>query len=401
MRRLEPGLTGAILVSLLTLALACTSPAPESGEGGHEDHDEDRHVERVSLTEQAYTTSGISVAPIELRALTSSVRVTGTLSYDERKMAIATARIGGRITKVVADYGQHVAKGAALAWIDSPELGAAQADYRRAVSMTRLRKAEYDRALLLVEGQAISRGELLRREADLRATEADLQTAEQKLHILGLSQDDVQTLAGNGAEAGHVYPVRAPLGGRVTERRAVPGRVVEPADELFTIASLDTLWLFLQVFEKDLPSVSEGASVTLTCESHPDERFRGTIDFVGQVLDAHSRTVSARAVIDNPHGDLKPGMFVYATIETGSSTETPTLRTAVPAAAVADIDGANVVFVEVDERAFELREITVGRAAGDWVEVRSGVAEGEPIAVSGVFTLKSEVQKGGLEGHEH
>jgi cobalt-zinc-cadmium efflux system membrane fusion protein len=401
MKRLDPGLAKAILVSLLTLALACTSPAPESDEGGHEDHDEDRHVERVSLTEQAYATSGISVAPVELRALTSSVRVTGTLSYDERKMAIATARIGGRITRVVADYGQQVAEGAALAWIDSPELGAAQADYRRAVSMTRLRKAEYDRALLLVEGEAISRGELLRREADLRATEADLQTAEQKLHILGLSQDDVQTLAGNGTEAEHVYPVRAPLGGRVTERRAVPGRVVGPDNELFTIASLDTLWLFLQVFEKDLPSVSEGASVTLTCESHPDERFRGTIDFVGQVLDPHSRTVSARAVIDNPHGDLKPGMFVYATIESASSTETPTLGTAVPAVAVADIDGANVVFVQVDERTFELREITVGRAAGDWVEVRSGVEEGEPIAVADVFTLKSEVQKGGLEGHEH
>ncbi len=401
MKRLEAGLAVAILVSLLTLALACTSPAPESGEGGHEDHDEDRHVERVSLTEQAYATSGISVAPVELRALTSSVRVTGTLSYDERKMAIATARIGGRITRVVADYGQHVAEGVALAWIDSPELGAAQADYRRAVSMTRLREAEYDRALLLVEGRAISRGELLRREADLRATEADLQTAEQKLHILGLSQDDVAALSANGSEAGHVYPVRAPLGGRVTERRAVPGRVVEPDEELFTIASLDTLWLFLQVFEKDLPSIAEGAAVTLTCESHPDERFRGTIDFVGEVLDPHSRTVSARAVIENRHGDLRPGMFVYATIEIEPRPETVATGLTVPVRAVTEIDGASAVFVEVGERTFEIREIEPGRTAGEWIEVLAGVTEGELVAVSGVFTLKSEVRKGGLEGHEH
>ena len=69
------------------------------------------------------------------------------------------------------------------------------------------------------------------------------------------------------------------------------------------------------MFEKDLPAVMVGAAVTLTCESHPAHHFAGTVDFVGQVLDPHSRTVQARAVIDNTDGKLKPGMFVYASIE--------------------------------------------------------------------------------------
>ena len=401
MNHTEGGIATATIAALLALTVACTTPPPEPSGDDHADHDEGRHVERVTLSAEAYAASGITVAPAEARAIAPTVQVTGTLSYDERKMAIATARIGGRITKVVADYGQRVAPGTVLTWIDSPELGAAQADYRRAVSMSRLRKAEYDRALLLIEGQAISRGELLRREADFQAAEADRQTAEQKLHILGLSQDEVQALPGNGSRAVHVYPVRAAIGGRVTERRAVHGRVVAPDDELFTIASLDTLWLFVQVFEKDLPSVSEGAAVTLTCESHPDDRFRGTIDFVGQVLDPHSRTVPARAVIDNPRGDLRPGMFVYATIEAEPSAESVTAGPAVPSRAVAEIDGASTVFVRVDERTFEIRKIAAGRTTDEWVEVRSGLAEGEPIAVTGVFTLKSEVQKGGLEEHEH
>jgi len=386
---------------MVAFVVACTSPESPPDHDERAEHPEDEHTERVSFSEEAYASSGITVAPVAARAITPSVRVTGTLSYDERKMAIATARVGGRITRIVADYGQKVAPGTVLAWIDSPELGAAQADYRRATSMSRLRKAEYDRALLLVEGQALSRGELLRREADLRAAEADLQTAEQKLHILGLSQDEVRALSGNGSESGHVYPVRAPLGGRVTERRAIQGKVVEPDDELFTIASLDTLWLFLQVFEKDLPSVAEGANVTLTCESHPDDRFRGTIDFVGEVLDPHRRTIPARAVIDNLHGDLKPGMFVYATVEAEPARETELMRPTVPVRAIAEIDGASAVFVRVDERTFEIRKIAVGRTVGEWAEVLSGLEEGEPIAVSGVFTLESEVQKGGLEGHEH
>lgn len=385
-------------VAWISFSVACTGGAPDQAPDDHDDHE---RSDRLTLSREAYAISGIEVAPVEVRTMTPTVRVTGTLSYDERKMAIATARIGGRITRVVADYGQRVAAGEALAWIDSPELGAAQADFRRAESMNGLRKAEHDRALLLLEGHAISRGELLRREADWRAAEADLQTAEHKLHILGLSQGDVDALSGNGSEAGHVYAVRSPVGGRVTERDTVPGRVVAPDDELFTVAELDSLWLFLHVFEKDLPSITEGASVTLTCESHPDDRFRGTIDFVGQVLDPHSRTVSARAVIDNPDLDLKPGMFVYATIEAkaGEGAEAP--RLAVPVNTVADVDGASVVFVEVQERSFEIRPVVLGEVAGEWVEVRSGLTEGERIAVSGVFTLKSEAQKGGLEGHDH
>jgi len=386
------------VVACIALGGACSSGPAEHVPAHEDDHE---RIDRLTLSAEAYKTARITVAPAAARVMAPTVRVTGTLSYDERRMAIATARIGGRIARVVADYGQPVSAGEALAWIDSPDLGAGQAEYRRAVTMTRLRKAEYERAELLLEGQAISRGELLRREADWRAAQAELQTAEQKLLIMGLSQPEVKALSKDGAEVGHVYPVRAAIDGRVTERRAVLGRVVAADDELFTIAELDSLWLFLQVFEKDLPSVTQGAVVTLTCESHPEDRFRGTIDFVGEVLDPHTRTVSARAVIANPDGDLKPGMFVYATIESRNADGSADSRLAVPATAVANIEGQDVVFVRSDERSFEVRPVVLGEAVGDWVEVRSGLNEGEPIAVVGVFTLKSEVLKGGLEEHDH
>ena len=386
------------VVACVVLTVGCSSRQEEH----EETHDDDRaQVERLALSPEAYEAAGITIAPATLQALVSTIQVTGTLSYDERRMAIATARIGGRITKVVADYGQLVSRGDPLAWIDSPELGATQADYRRTVSMSRLRKAEYERAELLLEGEAISRGELLRREADWRAAQADRQTAEQKLHILGLSRTDVEALSNDRLDTGHEYPVRASIDGRVTERNAVPGRVVSADDELFTVAELGSLWLFLQIFEKDLPAVRENAAVTLTCESHPEERFRGTIDFVGQVLDRHSRTVSARAVIDNPNGELKPGMFVYASIETQAQDGIAPSRLAVPTNSVASIEGRDIVFVRSAERTFDLRPVVLGQAYGNRVEIRSGLIAGEPIAVSGVFTLKSEAFKGGLEEHHH
>jgi len=386
------------MVACLGLVVACSS-RQEEPEVTHEDDREQGG--QVTLSVEAFEIAGITVAPAETRVLVPTIKVTGTLSYDERRMAIATAHIGGRITAVVADYGQRVSPGEVLAWIDSPELGAAQADYRRAKSMARLRRAEFERAELLLEGQAISRGELLRREVDWRAAQAELQTAEQKLHILGLTPSDIEALSSNQTGAGHEYPVRSPIQGRVTEREAVTGRVVSADDELFTVAELDSLWLFLQVFEKDLPSVREGAAVTLTCESHPEERFRGTIDFVGQVLDPHSRTIQARAVIVNPEGELKPGMFVYASIEAQRADGVAPARLTVPTAAVASLDGRDVVFVQAAERSFEVHAVELGESSGDWVEIRSGISAGEPIAISGVFILKSEVLKGGLEEHHH
>jgi cobalt-zinc-cadmium efflux system membrane fusion protein len=368
---------------------------------GHEDGDEDERSESIALTAAAYDAAGIVVAPVGLEALVPTIQVTGTLSYDERYMAIATARIGGRITKTVVDYGQQVSAGDVLAWIDSPELGAAQAEYGRAVSMSRLKKAEYERSELLLQGRAISLGEKLRREADWRSAEADVQTVEHKLHIIGLSQEDVNALAtaGNGGE--HAYPVRATVDGRITERNAVPGRVVSAEDELFTVAKLNTLWLFLQVFEKDLPAIKEGAKIILACEAHPEDRFLGSIDYVGQVLDSHTRTISARAVIDNPQGKLMPGMFVYADIEAGHGHDSTDPHLAAPREAITSIDGRDVVFVETTERSFEIRPVVLGENDSDWVEIHSGLTAGEKIAISGVFTLKSEAQKGGLEEHHH
>ena len=389
-----------ILAAFACLAslMACSDRPREREEAHEESHD---RANQIVLSTVACEVAGITVAPVGLRTHVPTIRVTGTLSYDERSMAIATARIGGRITKVVADYGQRVSAGETLAWIDSPELGAAQADYLRDESMSRLRQAEYERAELLLQGEAISRGELLRREAEWRAAEAELRTAEQKLHILGLSQADIENLSSNRAGTGHEYPVRAPIDGRVTERNAVPGRVVSADDELFTVARLDSLWLFLQVFEKDLPAVKEGAAVTLTCESHPNDRFSGTIDFVGQVLDPHSRTVQARAVIENPDGELKPGMFVYARVEGRNDGGGEATRLAIPMTAVTSVEGRDVVFVQTAERTFELRPVVPGEVSQGWVEIRSGLAEGEAIAVAGVFALKSELLKGGFEEHGH
>jgi len=390
------------LAAALLLLGACAGEASRATAEHEREHEDDHGAaESIVLTPEAYAEAGISVEPVVRRRLGRTIEVTGNLAYDERRMAVATARIGGRIVEVVADYGQAVSAGDVLAWIDSPELGAAQAELRRALGLTRMREAEHERARLLLEGQAISRGELLRREADWRAAQVELWAAEQKLHLLGLGDEEVGRLADDEARAGTAYPVRAAIAGKVTERDAAPGQVVSPDDTLFVVADLRRLWLFLKLFEKDLPSVTLGTGVTLSCESHPEDRFSGTLDFVGEVLDPHTRTIAARAVIDNRDGKLKPGMFVYAEVDGRDGDGDTAAVLAVPAPALTRIDERDVVFVETGERTFEARPVRPGRRADDWSEILEGLAEGERIVSGGTFTLKSEALKGDLAEHDH
>ncbi len=388
----------------LLLAAGCGSPHPpaERGEAdAHETGAHDRGAHTIALSPEAVESAGIVVEPASLRVLAPTVEATGRLGYDENRMAVATARIGGRVSRVVADYGARVAAGEVLAWIDSAELGAAQADYRRALAAARVRDAEYERARLLLDGQAISRGELLRREGERQTARAELEAAIQTLHLLGLSAADVEVLASESSRPTTVYPVRAPIAGRVTERAASVGQVVTADARLFVVAELGELWLTLQLFEKDLPAVSTGSAVSLECESHPQHRFEGRIDYVAEVVDPHSRTIAARAVIDNSEGKLKPGMFVYATIAAGGGLETATRVLAVPQSAVARIDDRDWVFVAEGEGAFERRQVRLGHRWDRWAEVLEGLDPGEGVAVAGTFALKSEALKGGLEGHHH
>jgi len=389
----------ARLILILFLLAGC-EPAGHQDEHGDQEHSE-TEAATVTLSPEAVRSAEIVVEPVAQRSVEPTVEATGRLGYDETRMAIATARIGGRVARVEADYGARVSAGQVLAWIDSPELGAAQAEYHQALARSRVEEAAYERAKLLLEGGAISRGELLRRQGDRQTARAELDAAIQKLHLLGLSSQDVDNLSAEDSRPTTVYPVRAPIAGRITERTVSTGLVVAADTSLFVVAKLDELWLMLQLFEKDLSSVSVGSTVSLECESHPEHRFDGQIDFIADVVDPHSRTIKARAVIDNSEGKLKPGMFVYAEISTAGQSDSGAEVRAVPVSALARIDDRDYVFVAAAERVFERRELRLGRRWGDWAEVLGGVEQGENVVVEGVFALKSELLKGGLEGHAH
>ena len=376
--------------------LGCHRPADQEESSPHEEKSA-AAPRTVTLSPEAFTAAGIQVLPVEARTVAPEIHVTGTLAYDERKMARCTARVGGRVTRIVADYGARVSPGDALAWVDSPELGKAESALVRAVGVARVAKKEVERAKLLVQGMAISQAELLRREADAEAAETEALAAANTLRLFGLRDQEIEALTTGEAGPTSIYPVRSPIAGKVTERKVSTGKVVTPEEDLFVVADLSTVWLLLQIFEKDLPSVRPGAEVSIVGEIQTRERCTGTIDYVGDVLDPHSRTAAARALVDNRHGLLRPGQFLQARVSPKADGDGGRAVPAVPASSLTELDGRTVTFVESGERSFEVRPVRTGRGAEEWVEVVEGLRPGERVAVEGVFTLKSEFLKAGFE----
>ena len=183
------------------------------------------------------------------------------------------------------------------------------------------------------------------------------------------------------------YEVVAPFDGTVIKREVTLGEVVAADAGIFTISDLETVWVDLQVYQKDLPHVRTGQRVRIALSGEEEAR-EGSISYVGPILGEESRTALARVVLPNPEGDLRPGLFVTASV----LEEAATSEVVVPLSAVQTFDDTPCVFVRVDQ-GFEVRPVVLGQRTQSQAEVLSGLSVGESYAARGTFILKAELGK--------
>lgn len=272
----------------------------------------------------------------------------------------------------------------------------------------RLRQAQAKRVAALerltIASEALAREEKVYRSGVFASKEvADAEAALRQAEIERDAAADAVRLFGGTPGGGNTLAVAAPLAGRITERAVTAGETVSPEKPLFTVVNLETVWVQLNVYSRDLSSVRAGLPVTLTTESVPGKQFAGTVAHVGDTVDATTRTVKVRCVIPNPSGLLKPEMFVRGRIVT------PARRRgrggagalAVPRDAVQTHEGKTVVFTPGDHPGeFEAKEVQTGETLGGRTVIASGLQPGDPVVTRGAFTVKAQAMKSEL-GHEH
>ena len=348
---------------------------------------------RITLSAEESTRVGLVVQPVVRSDFRTHRDFPAIVQPNQRNMAEITTLVRGRVVEVYADLGQEVKANAPLAILYSSELGLAQSAYLKAKAKLHVAEQAFNRAEFLLQEQVIGEAELQRRQAELLSAQAEGNESHDRLKLLGMNDEEFRRLE-RSRQIRSVVPIVAPFGGRIIGRKLTRGEVVETTENLFVIADLSEVWVLANIPEKDIPFVhsvhaSGGTQVDVRINAYPKEVFKGTITYVGDVLDPITRTMQLRIELPNQDGRMKPEMF--STIRLYSESQPD--RLAVPEAALQRDQGRTFVFVQRGANEYEMREVHIGESNGTLTSILGGLNEGEPVVTHGAFVLKSELLK--------
>ena len=328
----------------------------------------------VTLDAKARQLSGLQTAQVASKALTKAIKTTGKIALNDSGRTYITSRVEGRIDELyVSTEGEYIAPGQAIASVYSPTYIAAQEEYLLTLdNMQKLQGA----------GKEIA-------QINSRLKDA----ARRKLQLLNVPDGEIAHLEHTKKPNEHMT-VYAQFGGTVLEKQLLPGAYVMPGDKLFSLSDLSTVWLYMDVYEKDIASIAPGQPVVVTSGAYPGETFNGQVTFITPIMDDATRTVKVRVELANLGGHLKPNMFVNASVLI------PLAETLViPESSLLDTGSRKVVFVAQSEDTFVKRDIVIGQQADGYVQVLSGLQPGETVVTAATFLIDSQTKLGTVGSH--
>lgn len=372
--------------------------ADEGGAPGHTSsaagEDAHGHEEgRIVLSDKAIRDSGIEIAAAAGGELEQSLTLPGEIVLNADKVAHIVPRVAGIVQQVHKNLGDEVQAGEVMAVLESRELAETKAGYLAAQQRLGLAKANLESAAELHTKKIMPDLEFLAIQKAKAEAEIECQNAENKLHALGVTDEQLAELPRRAADL-VLYELRAPFAGTVVEKHCALGEVLNGETDAFVLADLSTVWANITVYTQDMGRVRTGQSVHIGSDAL-DMSATAPIDYVAPVANEATRTVYARADLPNTDRRWRPGTFVTAALVLDRE-QVPVL---IPTAAVQRVKGKTVVFVAEGE-GFEPRAVTVGRTSNTHSEIVRGLEAGEKYVVKGAVVLKAELGKG-QAGHEH
>ena len=321
----------------------------------------DETAEGVRVSPAMVQNLGVRTTEARVMDIAPSVRAVGRVELDERLLAEVQTFTSGFVENLaVRAEGEPVAQGSRIASVYSPELLAAQYEYKA----------------VLRSARGLSLGNLR-------------QAARTRLRLLGLPNRMIQQLERGGAPQ-RTYPVFAPTSGIISSIGARPGAQVQPGQSIVTIAGLSRVLVIAEIPEASLGDVRAGLPAEVSFPAFPGEVRTGRVDYVFPRLDAEARTARVRITLANPGRRLLAGMFANVTIMgTGG------MALVVPSEAVIDTGRRKVVIVRRNG-AFVPVEVVTGREAQDQTQILSGIEPGAQVVVSGQFLIDSEANLSGM-----
>ncbi len=377
-------------------------PAPdehaEEADDGHGHAADDGHghgeEEIAVLSEEQMKANNIQVAEVHPGNFAVQLALPGEVRLNSDRVAHVVPRVPGVVQEVMKTVGDDVKAGDVMAVLQSRELASLKAEYLAAKEREALAQTTFSREKDLWQKKISAEQDYLAAKQAIAEAAINTRSAEQQLHSVGFSEDHLKAILGQGHVSYTRYEITAPFDGSVIERHITLGESLKDDAACFTIADLNSVWVNLSVYQKDIPVIRKGQSVIISATGSVADGVPATISYIGPLVGEETRTAIARVVLPNDTSQWRPGQFVTGFVSTESTETAPIV---VPKTALQNYEGKLSVFAQTP-KGFVPTAVTVGRTNDTQVEILKGLDPGARIAVEGTFVIKAELVKGIMEG---
>jgi membrane fusion protein, heavy metal efflux system len=369
---------GGTLLGLIFVALLLTNGFGLLGPHRSDDNETPlivRQGDKILVPEKSPLRERLTVSPVQTENSGGRLDLPGVVESDPARTAQILPQLGGRVAELKVALGDRVERGQLLALIDSPDLAQAYDDNDKAADADALTGKNLQRQ----EGQfkigAVSEEDLDQARSDHVQAVAEYERTKAHLRALGASAD---------AKAGaRQLAVTSPVSGSITSLSTTAGSLInDPTQPIMAIADLSTVWVTALVPEDDIGAVSKGEDAEVTLAAYPDQKWKGKVLFISDVVEPDSRRNKLRIAFANAQHLLKPNMFATVTL-IGSAQP----RVILPTSALLMNNDRTSVFVATAPWTFERRTVVTQLEEGSSVTISSGLSGGEQVVVKGGILL--------------
>jgi cobalt-zinc-cadmium efflux system membrane fusion protein len=325
--------------------------------------------------------SHVQVLTVQPTTLARTLRLTGAVAYNSFKTTPVITQVSGPVARVVVVPGQKVQRNEPMLYVASPDYSQLRTNYLKSTNAYALAQKAFARARDLYEHKAISEQTLEQTESAEVQAGGDLAAAQAALKVMGITDPDALVKAPPSYEV----PVRAPISGQVVEQDVSAGQLIQPGTtQCFLISDTSTVWVLVNVYQKDLPYVRVGDAVAIQTDAYPDI-FHGRSSYVAASLDPSTRTLQARIETSNPGEKLKKDMFVTTNVNAGNI---PNAIALPDAAVLRDSENQPFVYAAVSSNQFGRRAVTLGESLNGQTQILSGLKAGDQVIGNGSLFLQ-------------
>ncbi len=323
----------------------------------------------------------VQVLTVQPTTLPRTLRLTGAVAYNSFRTTPVITQVSGPVSRVVVVPGQKVKKGEPMLYVASPDYSQLRTNYLKAKDAYALATKAAARARDLYEHKAIAEQNLEQAESAEVQAGGDLVSAQAALKVMGITDPDELVKQPPSFEV----PVKAPINGEVVEQDVSAGQLIQPGNtQCFIISDTGSVWVLVNIYQKDLPYVRVGDSVTIQTDTYPDV-FHGRISYIAASLDPNTRTLQARIETSNPGEKLKKDMYVVATVNAGTIANAIALP---DAAVLRDSENQPFVYAAAGSNEFGRRQVTLGESLHGQTEITSGLKAGDQVVGNGSLFLQ-------------